>query len=120
MQSRLDVIEKDLDKVKTDVAVLLATIATKDDIHQIDARLQRVEATLPNFATLADLAEAKLELRNFVILIAGGVIVALAGLIITLHNSLANSLASQIAPLRAAIAIAPPSAPSPEKPPASR
>lgn len=86
-------LEKRMNSAETELALIRATMATKQDIGELNARLTAIEVQLPYLATKADLKYEIDKLRTWMIGVAIGLFFSQAGMSITLFFLLKQSLA---------------------------
>lgn len=63
----LNSLDRRLTVVEQDLAVLKATVATKDDVGKIQAEMSRLNAVVDNCATKADLAALETRITKWMI-----------------------------------------------------
>lgn len=86
-------LEKRMYSAETELALIRATMATKQDVAELNARLTAIEVQLPYLATKADLKYEIDKLRTWMIGVAIGLFFSQAGMSITLFFLLKQSLA---------------------------
>ena len=85
-------LERRMHSAETELALIRATMATKQDIGELNARLTAIEVQLPYLATKADLKYEIDKLRTWMIGVAIGLFFSQAGMSITLFFLLKQSL----------------------------
>jgi len=85
-------LEKRMYSAETELALIRATMATKQDVAELNARLTAIEVQLPYLATKADLKYEIDKLRTWMIGVAIGLFFSQAGMSITLFFLLKQSL----------------------------
>ena len=89
-------LEKRMYSAETELALIRATMATKQDIAELrgamNARFASIEAQLPHFATKAELKDEIDKLRTWMIGVAIGLFFSQAGMSITLFFLLKEAI----------------------------
>jgi len=89
-------LEKRMYSAETELALIRATMATKQDIAELrgamNARFAGIEAQLPHFATKAELKDEIDKLRTWMIGVAIGLFFSQAGMSITLFFLLKEAI----------------------------
>lgn len=80
---------------ETELALIRATMATKQDIAELSTRLAAIEAQLPHLATKAELKDEIDKLRTWMIGVAIGLFFSQAGMSITIFFLLKEAIAQR-------------------------
>ncbi len=89
---RLGTLEKRMYSAETELALIRATMATKQDIAALGTRLAAIEAQLPHLATKAELKDEIDKLRTWMIGVAIGLFFSQAGMSITIFFLLKEAI----------------------------
>lgn len=80
---------------ETELALIHATMATKQDIAALGTRLAAIEAQLPHLATKAELKDEIDKLRTWMIGVAIGLFFSQAGMTLTVFFLLKEAIAQR-------------------------
>ncbi|CAN7403580.1 hypothetical protein LJR289_002459 [Pseudoduganella sp. LjRoot289] len=92
---RSDDLERRMYSAETELALIHATMATKQDIAALGTRLAAIEAQLPHLATKAELKDEIDKLRTWMIGVAIGLFFSQAGMTLTVFFLLKEAIAQR-------------------------